>query len=117
MREIRDLLHTVNRPLLNKLHGFPVVKEIEVFIRDAKSTMPHPSSSSHSADGGTHQQKQGSNGLDEQEGRQQAGLDTEGGGGTGGEERTLRVYQGMILVEGLCALLRSKRFYRRHPVS
>jgi hypothetical protein len=117
VREIRDLLHTVNRPLLNKLHGFPVVKEIEVLIRDAKSTTPHPSPSSHSADGGTHQQKQASNGLDEEEGRQQAGLDKEGGGGAGGEERTLRVYQGMILVEGLCALLRSKRFYRRHPVS
>jgi len=26
VREVRDLLHTVNRPLLNKLHGFPVIK-------------------------------------------------------------------------------------------
>ena len=63
VREIRDLLHTVNRPLFVQLHAFPVVKDVAVQI--------------------------------------------------GGEDRVLKVYRGVILVEGLCALLRAKRFYER----
>jgi chloride channel 7 len=81
VREVRNLLHTVNRPLLNKLHGFPVVKD--VIIRELRPTQKNKI------------QEEGEEVQDHEE-----------------VVRTLQIYQGTILVDGLCALLRTKRFYR-----
>ena len=93
MRDVRNLLHTVNRPLLNKLHGFPVVDDVT--IRELRPKQKHPRPQSACAN--EHENEQ--HGEDAQEFEEVV--------------RTLQVYQGTILVDSLCALLRTKRFYHR----
>lgn len=117
MREVRDLLHTVNRPLLNKLHGFPVVQKVTIREVRPKQKQAEPSRAAVQATG-SGGPVAATNGIPQEERRQQQqeqGDDDDEDEAERCEEvtRTLQVYQGMILVDGLCSLLRTKRFYRR----